>query len=106
MTLGSTKFSSARFATRTTTSMIAPLGDPALAGGDDHRQPAAEEGADVRDVAADEVHHHDRQHERQAHDEGGHPTVGGDDGGHDRAALAVVPEDPTGVADEVVERVR
>ena len=47
------------------------LGEAAVAEGDDHGQPAAEEGADVGDVAADEVDDHDREHERQAQQQRG-----------------------------------
>ncbi len=71
ITLGSTKFSSNRLEASTTTSMIDGVGETAVAEGDDHRQPAAEEGADVGDVAADEVDDHDREHEREAEQQGG-----------------------------------
>ena len=55
ITLGSTKFSSNRFAARTISEHDGGQAEPAFAVGDDHGQPAAEEGADVGDVAADEV---------------------------------------------------
>ena len=103
MTLGSTKFSSSRLEASTTTSMIAASPESAVAEGDDHGQPATEEGADVGDVAADEVDHHDGEHEREAEQEGGEADDHRDDGGHDGAALPVVAQDPAGVTDEAVD---
>ena len=103
ITLGSTKFSSSRLEASTTTSMIGGLGEPAVAEGDDHGQPAAEEGADVGDVAADEVDDHDGEHEREAEQQGGEADDHRHDGGHDGAALAVVAQDPAGIADEAVD---
>jgi hypothetical protein len=48
------------------------LGEPAVAEGDDHGQAPTEKSPDVGDVAADEVHDHDGEHERQAEQDGGH----------------------------------
>ena len=92
MTLGSTKFSSMRFAASTTTSMITASVNPAVAQGDDHGQPPTEKRADVGDVAADEVHHHDGEHERQAEQEAGDADDDRHDGRHHAAALPVVAE--------------
>ena len=47
------------------------LGEAAVAEGDDHGEPPTEERADVGDVAADEVDHDDREHERQAEQQRG-----------------------------------
>ena len=71
--------------------------EPAVAEGDDHGQPATEEGADVRDVAADEVRDHDREHERQTEQEAGEADDHRDDRGHRGAAPPVVAEDLAGV---------
>ena len=70
ITFGSTKFSRSRFEASTTRSMIAAA-QAAVAERDDHRQPTAEERADVGDVAADEVHHDDREHQREAEEQAG-----------------------------------
>ena len=79
------------------------VGEAAVAEGDDDGEPAAEEGADVGDVAADEVDDHDREHEREAEQQGGEADDHRDDGGHDAATLAVVAQDPEGVAEEAVD---
>ena len=71
MTLGSTKFSSRRFDGEHDDQHDRSLREPAVAEGDDHGQAAAEERADVGDVAADEVDDHDREHEREAQQQRG-----------------------------------
>jgi hypothetical protein len=81
------------------------LTDSAVTEGDDHGQPAAEECADVGDVATDEVDHHDGQDERQPEQEGGDADDNGHDGGHDGAAPPVVTQDSDGIPDEAVELV-
>ncbi len=107
MTLGSTKFSSDEVGGEHDDEHDRSLREPAVAEGDDHRQAAAEERADVGDVAADEVHDHDREHERQAHAASATtPMNDRHDGRHDGASPSVVAEDPTRVADEVVELAR
>ena len=55
ITLGSTKFSSTRFAASTHHSHDGRFGETGVAQGDEHRQPATEERADEGDVAADEI---------------------------------------------------
>ena len=42
------------------------LTETAVAESDEHRQPPTHKRTDVGDVAADEVHHHDGEHEREA----------------------------------------
>jgi hypothetical protein len=85
------------------------LGESAVAEGDDHGQPATEERADVGDVATDEVHDHDGEHERQTEQEGGDADDQRHDGGHDGAAprlnIRTCPTSPsTCSTDEAVRR--
>ena len=79
------------------------LGEPAIAQRDHHGEAAAQECADVGDVAADEVHHDDREHERQAEKKRRGADDDRHDGRHDGAALPIAAQDCARVTDEVVD---
>ena len=66
MTLGSTKFSSDQVGGEHDHEHDGSLTETAVAESDEHRQPPTHKRTDVGDVAADEVHHHDGEHEREA----------------------------------------